>query len=184
MKNRHRKFPTLFASVGLLLSSILLGTQLFAQDIVTQTTTMPLARAYHGSAVLGNYLYVVGGKVEDPAGSSNPDDTIVLVSRIAPNGQLSQWVPTKPLPHPRYQIMNSTVSINDTMYVVGGSNQVWEGDRYDTILWTRPMPNGDLQPWRESDPIPGANVALMTAVTTPGYLHIIGGSDNRSVVAG
>ncbi len=67
------------------------------------------------------------------------------------------------------------------MYVVFGTNGKTNKPSR-TILWTRPLPNGHLEPWRESQPYPGQGLEMCTAVATPGYIHIIGGRDHERAV--
>lgn len=44
-----------------------------------------------------------------------------------------------------------------------------------TILWSKPLPNGELTPWKESPPFPGEGISCSVVVSTPGHIHLIGG---------
>jgi len=133
----------------------------------------------HGAAVLGDYLYIVGG-VTTTEGYTNSAE----MAHIQPGGLLDTWSPATPLPSPRCYISNSTVALNDTIYVVGGFNNITVGARNAqgvnsrTAYWTRPMATGQLEPWRESPPIPGEGISALTVVATPGHLYVLGGLKN------
>lgn len=141
-----------------------------------QATRMPIGRAFHGVAVLRDYVYAIGGAVSDPNLQGQFDSTSVYVARITPTGQLTQWVETTPLPQTRFYIGNSTLVLNDTVYVLGGSAEILGGARRDTVTWTRPLPNGKLMPWKESPPFAGSGVSAIAAFSTPGYLYVTGGN--------
>ncbi|CAN5439814.1 hypothetical protein BH09SUM1_BH09SUM1_24580 [soil metagenome] len=144
-------------------------------DFIKQTTSLPAPRAFHGAAVLGDFLYVIGGSVVDAASKKEIPAAIVHVARINPDGTLTKFVPTTPIPSPRHYINNSTLVLNDTVYVIGGSSAVLNGTRTNTVAWTRPLANGMLEPWRESQPFAEAGASSAVALATPGYLHMIGG---------
>jgi hypothetical protein len=93
------------------------------------------------------------------------------------------WVPTTPLPQPRHYIGNSTLVLNDVVYIIGGSSLPAQGERYNTAIFTRPLPNGTLLPWNESQPFAPRGLSTITAVSTPGHIHIIGGLEEDSTVS-
>ncbi|GAB4319702.1 MAG: hypothetical protein Kow0059_13830 [Candidatus Sumerlaeia bacterium] len=140
-----------------------------------QTTPMPTGRQMYGTAVLGDFIYLIGGT--EITGYA----TSVLMAPIRPDGQLGQWQQTTPLPAPRSYIGNSTMALNDIVYVVAG----WDGPQAkasNTILWTRPRADGSLESWRESPPYPGQGTNCAVAVATPGYIHLIGGQAEGNVI--
>lgn len=140
------------------------------------TTPMLDVRQMHGAAVLGDYLYVVGGTTGKEGYASSCE-----VAHIRPDGLLDSWQNTTPLPTPRCYISNSTVALNDTIYVVGGfDNRVTgprnaEGFNARTVYWARPTPDGQLGPWQESPPFPGEGISCLTVVATPQHLYVLGG---------
>ncbi|MGF1573958.1 MAG: hypothetical protein ACFCU1_12915 [Sumerlaeia bacterium] len=151
---------------------------------------LPKGRGFHGSAVMGDYLYVFGGSSTttpaDPQGNGWREDVdlSVIKAQILQGGQLGEWENTTPLPRGFHYIEASTISLNDVVYVVGGSALPANGDYYNTAIWSKPLPDGTLMPWRESRPF-GEKLAIMTAITTPGHLHIIGGlTDNDGTRSG
>jgi len=135
----------------------------------------------YGTGVCGDFLYVIGGNIQgkgdDPEGYVNT----VEMARINPDGTLQNWIQTTPLPENRCYINNSTLVLNDIIYVVMGT----DGRRRvssKTIFWTRPQNDGHLEPWRESLPCPGEGLAHVTAVATPGYINVIGGIDTNKIL--
>jgi len=144
-----------------------------APNPITPSKPLDPPRAFHGSAVLGDYVYVIGGTTER-GGQENPDPS-VLRARITPAGEIGAWEPTTPLPESRHYA--ATLVLNDVVYVIGGSNGGMTSHRFNTAVFSRPLPNGSLLPWAESQPFPGQGLSNITAVSTPGHIHVIGGLD-------
>ncbi len=181
-----RAFP--FAGRAFLALFLMLAfhSPTFAQGerFLVQSTPLPHGRAFHGSAVLGDYLYVFSGfgtNDKDGAGSSS-----VLKARIGSTGLLGEWTDATSLPSPRHYIANSTLVLDDVVYILGGANEAGVGnhvEHYNTCVYTRPLPNGTLLPWTESRPFEGAGVVSPAAVSTPGHLHLIGGKLGGNIVS-
>jgi hypothetical protein len=145
-----------------------------AADFFHTTTPLPIPTQMYGTVVLGDYLYVIGGNSYVPGTVDDLWQTSVWKAFIYPDGSLDKWEKTTPLPANRCYIGNLTITLNDVVYVVCG----YDGNadtKYKNILWTRPLANGDLEPWRESPPYPGQGVSNAVAFSTPGYIHLLGG---------
>lgn len=141
----------------------------------SQTTSMPNGRQMYGSAVCGDNFYLIGGNTES--------EGYLLSVQFAPvkqNGQLGAWQETTPLPTARAYINNTTIVLNDIIYIVSGADII-NGNKPNSILWTRPSINGHLEPWRTSPPYPGEGVSCSAAVATPGFIHLLGGYGKDSV---
>ncbi len=160
---------------------LVLTTPSFAQSPIKSAQPMPAGRGFHGLAIVGDFIYLIGGQ------ANNPQNTIeeypaasVWVGKISPDGNVLQWGQTSPIPGPRYYISNSTVVQGDTIYVFGGSTEPIDGQSLNTVIWNRPNESGGLGPWRVSEPF-GDGLSSPAAVATPGHIHIIGGqqSDDR-----
>ncbi|MBN1903270.1 hypothetical protein JW926_18265 [Candidatus Sumerlaeota bacterium] len=147
---------------------------LYANDFFHTTTPLPIATQMYGAVVLGDYLYVIGGNSYIPGTLDDLWQTSVWRAFIYPDGSLEKWEKSTPLPANRCYIENLTIALNDVVYVVCGWNAT-SNVNCKTILWTRPLPNGELEPWRESPPYPGVGVSNSVAVSTPGYIHLLGG---------
>lgn len=158
-------------AVGGLLT--LLATASVAQpsggDFVRETTSLPAARHFHGSAVLGNHLYVFGG-----ADASQQPILATHMAALDATGAVESWRQTTPLPGPRMYLSQSTLVLDDTVYLVGGTSAPLKGQLYNTVLMARPQPDGTLGNWVESAPF-GEPAGKVAAVSTPGHIHAIGG---------
>jgi len=141
--------------------------------LFVQTTSLPEPRQKYGTAILGDYIYVLGG------GSARGIVTRkVKMARILPDHQLGPWTDTTPLPGARCYINNSTFALDDRLYVIGGSNEN-TGQYFNTVLWTWPGKDGHLMPWRVGHPFPGPGLDCLTVVSTPGFIHILGGCSGK-----
>ncbi|CAN5296409.1 hypothetical protein BH09SUM1_BH09SUM1_09210 [soil metagenome] len=147
--------------------------------------TLPTPRQMHGSAVLGDFLYVFGGEL----GSLTDDDLwtdTVLKSPVSPDGTIGAWTETTKLPGFRSYIMNSTLALNDTVYIVGGAQEDRAKENKEntsTAIFSRPDANGDLSPWQKTPPFQGKGLNCFPVVSTPGYLHVLGGLTGLNTVA-
>lgn len=167
MKINYLLFILLFHSPSLLPAG---------EKLYNITEPLPIPRQMYGTTILGNYLYVIGGNIQGKG--DDPEGYVLTVEKayINPDGTLQKWTQTTPLPANRSYIHNSTLALNDIVYVVMGI----DGQKTlatKTIFWTKPRTDGHLEPWRESPPYPGPGIKLSTAVATPGYIHILGGKD-------
>ena len=164
MEERVMRFFTAFLI-------LFVAPAIWAQQSIFKTTTpLPEPRQMYGAAVVGDYLYVIGGNMK-------PDiytDTVIM-SKINPDGSIGKWKPTTRLPEPRCYINNTTLVLNGRIYVVGGLNGT-SMEKTQTVLWSEPGSDGHLGKWTESVACPGAGVSCAAAVATPGEIHLLGGS--------
>lgn len=162
----------------LLLSTLILVGRVGAeqnQTFFAPIRNMPEGRGFHGSAVLGDYLYVFSGQRGDGQDQALEEaDPSAWRARIRGRNQIDGWEKTTSLPSPRYYIANSTLVLNDVVYIIGGSREVIGGESHDTAIWSKPLPNGTLTPWQTSGSFPGG-ASCPAAVSTPGHIHVIGG---------
>ena len=164
-----------FASAFAVLAA---ATPLPAQFIVP-AGKLPLPRAFHGAVTLGDYTYVFGGSAAVDKVEQVPNS--VMKAKIDAAGNIGAWEFTRSLPQPRYYISNATLVLSDVVYIVGGSDGA-NGASQDTVLWTRPGESGHLEPWRTSSSF-GSRLNNTTAVSTPGYIHIVGGYSSTGTMA-
>ncbi|MDK2972830.1 MAG: hypothetical protein PWP23_2585 [Candidatus Sumerlaeota bacterium] len=147
-----------------------------AQNIM-ETTPLPEPRHFHGTAVMGDFLYVFGG-----ADGKNQVTKSVMKAPLAPDGRVGPWSPATELPNPRLYIANSTLVLNDVVYIIGGASEILGNNTaYGDALWSKPLPNGQLTPWQRTERF-GDGFDATAAVSTPGHIHVIGGEDSHDVV--
>ena len=139
------------------------------QRFYRSTTPMLFERQMYGATILGDYIYILGGN--SPGRNYL---TSVHKARINANGTLGLWEDTTPLPSGRSYIENSTLTLNDIVYIVGGYDGL-KSSCPSSILWTRPQANGHLEPWKESPPYDGRGLHCSVAAATPGFIHLIAG---------
>jgi len=140
-----------------------------------ETTPMAIGRQLYGAAVVGDWLYVIGGYRETDQYTKS-----VERAKIGPRGELGPWEETTPLPTARSYINNTTLVLGGAIYVVQGLEGATDA-KLRTVAWTRPLPDGGLLPWRESAECPDPGVSCAVAVASGGRLHLIGGSLGSSV---
>ena len=147
-----------------------LGISAFGQNnFYRKTTSMTFKRQMYGAVVLGDHMYVMGGNSPNKKYIKS-----VQKAKINADGTLGNWEDTTPLPSGRSYIENSTLALNDIVYIVDGMDGIKQKCA-QTILWSRPGPDGHLQMWKESLPHPERGLHCSVAVATPGYIHIICG---------
>jgi len=139
------------------------------EKLYKRTTPLNIPRQMYGSVVSGDYLYMLGGYREGGYTRS------VQKASIRSDATIGRWNETTNLPQPRSYITNSTLSVNGIVYIVAGYDGS-EDVNLNTIIHSKPMPDGHLSPWIESAPFPGGGICCSVAVATPGYIHLIAGT--------
>jgi len=153
-----------------------------AAKFIRPSTPLPQPRAFHGTAVMGDYLYVLGGstlsKSKEGKTVQNVDSSVhsAKISAGSSIGEwtLENWSQNTPLPAPLHYIGNSTLVLNDVVYVIGGGLDPLSRTVSNVAYWSKPLNDGRLTPWQKSRPF-GEGLSTVTAVSTPGHIYIIGG---------
>lgn len=147
------------------------------QNFLQETSPLPEARQLHSAAVVGDFLYIIGGSTLKEMATAS-----VLRARINPGGSLTEWQPTTPLPKPRLYASESTVVLGNFVYVIGGSLGVLDSRSFNFGLIARADANGNLSNWVETPPFAVEGATAPTAVVTPGFIHVIGGLSGKDTV--
>ena len=176
-----------------------------AESPFRKTTSLSCPRTEYGSAVIGDRLYIIGGRNDcgDVGGDQQSarktkfnEAGITIEVESAPinaDSTIGAWTQDRPLPQHRGYISNTTVVLGNTLYVVGGTDGMEDigkiGVKYKTALFSTLGADGRLGPWRESSTFPGPGRSCFSVAATPGYLHLIGGNTEKleatnSVVTG
>lgn len=113
-----------------------------------QLASLPAPIQMHGTAAVGERLYVVGGN--NATGWSDR----VLSADIHKDASLGTWRTETPLPEPRGYISNSTVAAGNCIYVMAGSTGPADDSGEDKLeaksdlVWTSVRADGSLAPWQ------------------------------------
>lgn len=141
---------------------------------------LPQKMQMHGTALIGNRMYVFGGDLAGGANStlwsSNVQSALIDTSSAA----IGEWRDEQPLPELRAYMTNCVEVVNDRIYIVGGvlaTNPTSESNTrpVNTVTWTKVKPDGRLEPWRLSPPFPGEPLLLTATCSTDDSLVLIGG---------
>ena len=143
---------------------------------VPRCTALPVKTQMHGTAVVGQRLYVFGGDV-DGIGWNNK----VFSAGIQPAGMLGEWRPERELPERRLYLNASVEVVNNRVYLLAGSvadsADTAEDDLRKTqdVLWTTVLPDGALDEWKHSEPFPGEAISFTASCSTDRHLYIVSG---------
>jgi Kelch motif len=152
-----------------------------------ETLELPVGREKHGAAVVGDYLYVFGGEVLQPDGTT-AFTAASSFAPIRPDGQIGTWRATSPLPAAIAYIGNSVIVRGRVIYIAGGSvrqRPEATGVASRIVLMAAQLSEGQLSAWIPSDPFPGPPLVAAAAVATSTHLYVLGGAntdDNPNAV--
>jgi hypothetical protein len=139
---------------------------------------MPEALDCHGSAVVGNRLYIFGGK------KANAWSKEAWSGEIMPDTTVKNWRTEAPLPEWRTHIAELVQVVDNRIYIIGGLEPPEESlanihiKVSKNILWTRVGPDGTLEPWQHAAEL---KVRHGATVATDAGLYIFGGMNGKTV---
>lgn len=151
-----------------------------AQNLsVPRCSNLPAGVQMHGTAVVGNRLFVFGGETDTP-GVGRSWSNQVLSAKILPNGTLDSWKSERSLPE--YRAYASVEVVNNRIYVIGGS--IYAGPKANendfayalTVLWTVIQPDGSLSQWKISQPMLQGGASCTATCSSDSQLFVIGGT--------
>ncbi len=164
---------------------IALITSLPAQDgvdlSIPRIGKLPQSTQMHGTAVVGQRLYIVGG--ENQSGWSN----LVYSAPIGEQGRLQEWRPETSLPVRLAYMNNSIEVVGNRIYIVGGvtaperDTREVDTKRSQDVYWTEVAADETLAPWKKSPPFPGPHLAFMATCSTDRLLLVTGGTTRQAV---
>ena len=138
--------------------------------------TTPTPIMMHGSAVIKDRMYVIGGNA-DTLGWSNS----VWSAKINADSSISDWRSEPPLPDYRSYIMNSVQTVGNRIYVIGGTNRAGaaspdgQSTTAQDILWAEAGADGTLSQWQRSMPYPGDKVTNAASFASGNAVYLVGG---------
>jgi Kelch motif protein len=136
--------------------------------------TLATARARHSSVVLGNWLYVFGGR-----NSSGDLDTVERAS-IQPDGSLAPFAPVSGVTLQIARSAHTSVAVGNSLYIVGGQGG---GAPLGSVERANISATGSLGPFSvTADPVLTIPRAGHTSATLGNVLYVIGGLGNSSEI--
>src|SRR3989344_6816477 len=135
----------------------------------------PRPLLFHSSLLVGNTIYVLGGSVDGP----NNSQTNVYFASINPDGSLSSWAETSPLPLP---ISESQVfEFDGSIYLMGGAT--WINGRlqgyHDQIYKAEILTDGNLNSWQVISLLPEPIMAF-SHYLQGNNIVVLGGATNST----
>jgi N-acetylneuraminic acid mutarotase len=137
-----------------------------ATDTWTELAPMPTARDGLGAAVLGAFIYAVGGRTET-AGPCSGGAGLATVEKY--DIQTNKWKPAASLPNSRSDV--GVVSRNGKIYAIGGCNGggvTGEVDIYN------PVTNS----WSPGAPMPTPRAGFYNIAVKGDDIYVMGGLDS------
>ncbi|XP_067684796.1 kelch-like protein 28 [Haliotis asinina] len=139
-------------------------------------TRLPDARHHHGSAVLDDQVYVIGGSLvesSDPGDLANPTN---ICYRYDPHGNF--WTRVASMYHMR--MYHSVAVLGGVLYAIGGQNEFGESLPFVEFY------NPDTDTWGEVSAMTEAKIGA-AAAGHRGLVYVVGGfleTENEKVVLG
>lgn len=114
----------------------------------TQSASLPSALIFHSLAKKNNFVYVLGGREENP-GSASDHVTSVFLGVINGSGTIPSWIPLNPLP--KKSSLGKAVIVGDRIYYVGGFNST---ETIDEVYYAAINLDGTLGSWNLAGLLP------------------------------
>lgn len=130
----------------------------------TNVSALPEALDSTAAAVIGDWLYVIGGRT-----SAGDARATVLRARINANGTLGAWQTTTPLPVALYS--HAAAASGSRLYVVAGYSTNYER----TVYMATAAADGSLSAWQTLMPLPVGQQRVTHAATVVGNQLIVSG---------
>lgn len=139
----------------------------------TNPTPLPVISFRQGSFVYNGKVYMVssyaGGGTESPN---------VYYADFNPNGTISPWTETTPLPE--YREQPATVRWNNYVYAIGGAGPVYGGRaEQDTVYYASINPDGTIGTWLTTTRLP-ERMSGMGVVVWDDRIYVAGGWNGYS----
>lgn len=139
-------------------------------DYWREIKSLPQTLYRHTALVFEGRIYVIGGRTQ----VDQPVST-VYVGTIHPNGGVTAWIPTTPLPQPRYYHAAFIAEAERKLYVLGGSQTL--DDEQATVYSGYIERDGTIQNWELEDSleIPSSLIRHAAVLNDWGIPYILGG---------
>lgn len=154
-----------------------------SQFSLPQCSDLPVPTRMHGSAVMGNRLYVIGGYSPSDGWTKS-----VWSAGINDAGSLRAWKREASLPASRAYIGGSTEVVGNRIYVCGGTTAAGPWTNQSEIvqttgtLWTSVLPDGSLAPWQADSGYEGFPVSCAATCSSDKNIYVLGGKAPGRIV--
>ncbi|MCK5583805.1 MAG: hypothetical protein KAI33_08445, partial [Elusimicrobiales bacterium] len=128
-------------------------------------TSMTEPRYAHTMNVIGDYVYVIGGKDGANAKSN------IWKAQIQTDGAISPWSAATSLPTPRYG--HETITVGNNIYVSGGNNGT---SAQNLVFQTNAASDASLNPWGSFASLSSVK-QFHSGFAIGGKMYITGGTD-------
>lgn len=132
------------------------------------TSSLSEPRFYLDAAIIGNYLYAIGG-ASGPRGAENMPVATVERAAIQADGSLGPWQRDAALTTPRRGLR--VVTVGTRIYALGGYNGVF----LKTSESTAPGSNGTLNPWQPEEAIAVVDRYIHAAAAHGQQVYLLAG---------
>jgi hypothetical protein len=120
-------------------------------------TSLTTDRYIHGAGHVGDYIYVVGGHIQDAGGGKSS----VEWAKVLADGTLSPWHLTETTKTPRF--LASTIAAGPFVFTLGG----FQDGYLSSVERATSLPSGALSAWTEAAPLPRPREGAAAAVDEP-----------------
>jgi hypothetical protein len=120
-------------------------------------TSLTTDRYIHGVGHVGDYIYIVGGHLQDVGGGKSS----VEWTKIQADGSLAPWQLTKTIKTPRF--LASTIASGPFVFTLGG----FQDGYLSSVERATSLPNGALSAWADTTPLPRPREGAAAAVAEP-----------------
>ena len=148
------------------------STEIF--DSWSQTSALPIPLAFSAVQIVGDYIYIIGGKQQD--GTISKD---IYRAVINPNYRIGSWVNIGQLPQQSY--LASSVIKDNIIYIIGGKTK---NERLTRFVYSIELDlNGDIININTEKSLPLA-LAGSSAVIKDNEIYLLGGEINSGYTLG
>jgi len=120
-------------------------------------TSLTTDRYIHGAGHVGDYIYIVGGHIQDVGGGKSS----VEWTKVHADGSLSPWQLTATTKTPRF--LASTIAAGPFVFTLGG----FQDGYLSSVERATSLPDGSLSAWAEAAPLPRPKEGAAAAVDDP-----------------
>jgi len=171
------------SAIALLVYALITQPAIAQQGSISVPTVgrLPIPLMMHGSAVVGNRLYTIGGNKQRDGWT---DD--VHSAEILADGKVGGFRKEASLPELRAYLSNGVEVVNGSIYVISGSvakagnTQEAQLERAVSLLWARVEADGSIKEWKRA-PLPEGELSFTATCSNKTHLVVAGGRSQGKI---